>query len=1096
MTTTYRQTRTWWTRFPPKSREVDGVLMIPGMAFSVSHRKQDYGQPFGGLPTLAEEEASSRGSVHLRAAKPRRPRNHRRSITWDPTLDNYDDTFAFRQSGQQDVRGTTSLPQHTTLDNIQIPDRRSTLLAHPAQRVPLPTTHHATDVVDANSKKRRTSLSQSIPPQQPACTSNTVQLERIPEKPSMTIRRDPRRRTIYIPADDTTIATIHPGAPNSQAAPKPLRPRHSDAFLDLATQNVNAASPRKEAHNPYRSGEATRKASTKSLAVAPRRAPLQESTRVMQVANITHDTPGTGGGKENVPPGFGLKAEKQAYDHTLNISLDAQKGASVATKRVAQPPVHRLPLVDGCANQNGDDYLGPRSTQPQVSPSSGNSRASPVNSNASLRRTSMLPSSRRSSSMFEARNNMPKCRQRASILAEGQPSRTTLSATQWSSRLTAASFPVLVEDIAQPELYEDRWLSHQEAALTECVNSLLINTRSKGGIDVHTHGTLKRELSALYSDPAVDLMHRRLQASLRFGALAVSKETLAQVARYKDDMQHKRRFLDLWLKSYDLEALQAAAEVVVGREIPLAARLSGSPTSSALPSSPSRRRTLETFLKHFLVGNEDALVIKTSVRPSTSAAGPSAVEDDYGSQAWAWRRTVVRSLMIIWLLDRLQQSQLPQRPHCLFRSSSTFKSSVAVVSAVGNLLLPSAGNIARTLEHLSYHVSHVQYPLEEHQYHVNNLAIDMRDGVSLTRLVETLLYRPSSVEVQQQTLTVTLPDGDTLTSKFGSEHGKQCWPLSQHLKYPCLSRVQKVYNVQVALSALREVESPKILLRNVKAEDIVDGHREKTVSLLWAIVSRWGLEALVDFRLVENEISRLRKAWAQRQEATGGYGSRDTSPREDVDAELPYLEGLDRHTRLLRLWAQSAARLHGVCITNFSTSFADGKAYVAIVLEYAACLRHAPAEFGLRPSSPLRMPSSCAAAAKSNTDLQGSSRPIIQALKALGCSRTFVELFASSSGRPIITGSETTVALLAFLASRLLPASRPHFAAMFIQRVWRRMKLRCQIRKRTRLALLARECSHVVRQQQRIVNAATTIQRAWRQREEALTKTRDRGNPP
>lgn len=42
--------------------------------------------------------------------------------------------------------------------------------------------------------------------------------------------------------------------------------------------------------------------------------------------------------------------------------------------------------------------------------------------------------------------------------------------------------------------------------------------------------------------------------------------------------------------------------------------------------------------------------------------------------------------------------------------------------------------------HVFYNVCHVQIPLREYDYKINNVATDLRDGVRLTRLVELLLY--------------------------------------------------------------------------------------------------------------------------------------------------------------------------------------------------------------------------------------------------------------------------------------------------------------------------------------------------------------------
>lgn len=46
------------------------------------------------------------------------------------------------------------------------------------------------------------------------------------------------------------------------------------------------------------------------------------------------------------------------------------------------------------------------------------------------------------------------------------------------------------------------------------------------------------------------------------------------------------------------------------------------------------------------------------------------------------------------------------------------------------------GDIIRHLLFMGYSVLHIQAPLDEYDFTVNNLAVDLRDGVRLCRLVD------------------------------------------------------------------------------------------------------------------------------------------------------------------------------------------------------------------------------------------------------------------------------------------------------------------------------------------------------------------------
>lgn len=1052
-------------------------------------RNANAGRPLGGLPTLAEEEGSSHTSrpvSHLREARPRRPRKHRRSISWDPTIDIYDDTFAFKNGSARDSP-IEQAPSDATLDVTLPATRRSTLLGQPAQRLSLGPRN--SNAVDANTKKRRISAVHTSRPQGSQSPSATVQLHGIPE-PSLGIKKEPRRRTIYIPSDDTTIATIHPGAQEPRTESQPRRPRGSDVFLDLATQTIAAPSICAKPHQADPHTEKRSRSHRQSFSVAPRRAPLQQSARMIQPTTISQDTPGTGGGKENHPPGFGTK-DKDHEVPDCTIDLGPLKPANpLIQSSVKESPKRRLSFAPG-AGQSSTSTCPEQVDAPQHG-SVGDPTPKGLSTQGAMRRSSLIPSRSSRQSIVPEPRQLTGTGRRSSIMMD-LPAK--LSVPRLSQRALSGHeiYPVLSENVEKPEMYEEHWLSHQETAIAECINALVTESWPNPGPQPGGHTTLRRQLMGLYGDASVSLLHKRLQASLRFGVLSISKETLSQVGRYKDDLQQRQRFLDLWLKTYNISALQCAAEVVVGREMPRSSSLPASPSAGASQTSPTRRRPLESFLKAFLVGNEDRARPRAGSRMSLALGSTDGHDDDFGSQAWAWRRTVVRSLMMILLLDKAQLAG--HIDGCLFQASSPFKSSSAVIQALGNLLIPALGTVSRTLEHLSYQVSHVQFALEEYEYRINNLAADLRNGVLLTRLVEILLYHPFSLDVQQQNVTVSLPSGDKLTSAFNTDRNQKCWVLSQHLKYPCISRVQKVYNVQIALSALSGVKDVSGLLDNITAEDIVNGHREKTVGLLWSLVSRWGLSSLVDFKAVKEEIKRLRKEWVLRQPLSAP-GPDDSLNDE---AELPFLEGLEFHTHLLKTWAEQVGRLHNVPITNLSTSFADGRAFKALLVEYTACL---PLK---RPSSsPPRRNTKSSLSSSLNTNpgtslntsldtnpsTSTTDRPFIKTtLQTLNCSSAFIHLFTSTTTIPT---AQTTIPLLAFLASRLLPLSQPHFAARVIQRVWRRRRARFELKRRVRLAVLARECERVVGAQQRIVGAATRIQRWWRGCEAFWTGTRRR----
>ncbi|KAI9670187.1 MAG: hypothetical protein M1831_006399 [Alyxoria varia] len=1029
----------------------------------------------------------------LRDGKPRRPRQKKQSIGWDPTIDIYDDTFVLQKPSQarpppQPQPQPTAAPQrHAEPESIlrtaeNKPNRRSTFLGQPAQRVPFDASSDGNS--DKSNANRRGSMA-------PVCKRPKVE-ELISEEPENeqrvaskmnNMKKEPRRRTIYVPSEDTTIMTIHPGNKARFQKDNPRKPRRSDIFFDLATLGDEDLQPQQKASSLH---VPDRRAPRKSLAIAPRRVPLQQNIRPSQPQTTTTDVPGKGGGKENVPPG-GLGEVKRLGKRASLVIPEKPKAPPIQGNRPTRESL-ALDTIQESGSPQTKEHPGsvlnrsqgvPMPSEPHV-PEKENSKSKSSNPmrTSSMRRDS-LPGSK--SAIGGAK------RLRHSMI----PSSLSAPKISTAGSSNLQKYPVITEDISDPSMYEDHWLSHQEQAMTQLINNLFSRANFQPDSASTTRQAMRQDLLEIYLRPDMPLLHKRLQASVRFGALSLPSETLAQVARFKDDCGQRQRFLDLWTKTYNPDSLEVAAEVVVGHQINGPHRTSGSPPTS-------RRKNINSFLKAFLVYNQDSAPARHSTIKASADEPIGFFGQDYANGnanngvAWGWRRTVLRSLMLIHLLDHAQSSR--KFHSCLFTPNSPYKTSSAVLQGLCRILLPTIGDVSRVLGHLGYHLAHVQYPLEEYDYSIGSLAIDLRDGVRLTRLVETLLYPPGSLDIYKDNttadFTVTMPTGDILTSKTLTNNtdsntnttGNSTaeWPLSQHLKYPCPSRAQKLYNVQIALSALDGVQEAKPLLEGLKADDIVDGHREKSVRLLWGLVGRWGLGHLVDFELVGKEIRRLRqekRVKAVRFDAEGvqtsngvrGVDVEEEEEEHDIARTKP--PGVKKNTTpLLKCWAIAACNLHGVEIHNLSTSFADGEAYRAIIQEYVPYL-------GLPSTASTTTTSNHPPRPSSQHQHQHQQTPHIRTLKAFGCSQAFTQLFAPSNTPPT---SFTTLPLLSFLASRLLPAAERGIAAVKIQRVWRVRKTVFEMRRRVVCARLARDAARVVEGRERLVWAVRVLEGWWK----------------
>jgi abnormal spindle-like microcephaly-associated protein len=1022
----------------------------PHLSFPTGY--YDYGRPSSSYApsyatddTTANIEYTTELKANLRNVKPRRPTRNMHKPAFNPSLDIFEDV-----AQEEEQQAAVEMKRRSRASIMPEGSRikRTTMLAHPAQRIP----KAAPPVQDAQPlKPQRRRVSHMLSDRQEGHVNATVQLqEDVLERKELrkqAPKKDPRRRTIYVPSDDTTVMTIHPG--QSTHAPRHARQNSPDIGLDLVTLS-------EEEGKLVPALKKERKLPRKSLAAPPKRGPLMSTTRSMQSVSFCSDVIGSGDGKENLPPGVEI-VEKKGSGTIIELNFSKAEPEKASMK--PPPRVHFNTAKSTTASQTKPKLTGSQkrsrpATREDSSPAKSiKARAdATASSRAALKETIKAAKAKasrpsrtplNSSSPFHTSRSPPTALRRQRAEKAG-PSVSMMHIVGHKPE-KKEKYPVLTEDLTRSTMYEDNWLTYQEVAITQLLNSVFDSASSDPNAD-QSPEDLRKKMLALYHEPPMPPLHKRLQASLQCGALSIPKDLLAQTLRLKDDVGLRKKFLNLWTKTYDLNALRAAAETVVGRQISTPCRLSTGSTTSDDGSRMFRaeRRAIEKFLDAFLIKNEDAVRVKSG---AGSIASIARGDDDFGSQAWSWRRTALRSLMLALLLDKSKTAEI--LPGCLFQTTSPHKTSVEVLHQLSNLLLPSLGDITRPLGHLSYKVEHAQYPLQEYTYHIDNIAIDLRDGIVLTRLVELLIY-PSSrlLEEEDKTVTVSMPTGELLTSDCTD---KESWVLSQHLKYPAIGRPQKVYNVQIALSALESAPGiPRHAFDAIKADDIVDGHRENTLSLLWSLVGKCGLGNLVDWPQIVKETDRFRDQW---------YSNRDNFDERNLDSDsddaTTQLAGLEYHKRLLLSWSRSIARLHGIRVANLTTSFADPTVLEVIVDTY--------------------LPSSIA------TTMENNRLGLAAKLKAVGCSASFISLFTPqhASARSI-PSRDFTLLTLSFLASRLLPLSLTHRAASTIQAAFRKHLSRRRISQRIALMKMAHECAVVAQTRERLVHAATVIQLRWK----------------
>lgn len=806
--------------------------------------------------------------------------------------------------------------------------RKSSLLAHPAQRFRPKATLASSSSSHPDKHENDASPMMQQAETKPAgvaiAQSNHGQTRE--DSHEHALKRNVRRNTVYIPSDDTTVASVFMGLFSPLKKQQAAQP---EAIRDTQVNTLEDRIAKRQAR--------------KSLMTSARKAPLRPSTKIAQEAVTRVDIAGKNGGKENIPPGTLIGIEGKHSFQSAPLSKFSRTNTTPASRPAGHNDNNRSSTAKVSQSSTRLQSQNPR-PRSALEEKQGNAQASCSSSSREVSGSARAKIAIKSSASLDRRTSaLLNCSDHSkSICTRGPGSLAS------GSRNINHQYPRLVENTTKPSLYDDNWLLHQETVITQLANSLLESTI--GGSTPCSLSTLRLEMLELYHTDFFVQLHKRLQASLACGTLSIPKELVSRYSRLRQDIGLRRKFLDIWVQSYDIRVLVSAAEAIIGRRVSNDSDFVEfeitKPDGKMSKDLRNTIRKLERFLESFLLRNEDM--------------GPDFFEsrgDTTEVQAKFYRRTVLRSILFVALLDQTTQNSNTNSQQPLFRRDSSFKSSTEVLQALARVLLPSCGDISKTLSHLGCHLIYEQHRLREYDYQIKNLAVDLRDGVRLTRIVEALFFSPQQRSDNEDRTGATFQAGEAL-STIGDETD---FPLSKLLKYPCESRAAKVYNAQIALSALSSIASSISFLGEIRAEDIVDGYREKTVALLWALVRKWGFTELVDWEDTSREIARLKRKCVKLL----GYErcqDKDWFVGNDLDND-------DEYIRMLRQWASLLAALKGQVVTNMTTSFADGKIYESIVDEYEHYIT--------------------GSAIQNNATNVGKSRCLESRLQLLGCSSHF-----------------------------------------------------------------------------------------------------------
>ncbi|KAL3871776.1 hypothetical protein ACJMK2_039754 [Sinanodonta woodiana] len=457
--------------------------------------------------------------------------------------------------------------------------------------------------------------------------------------------------------------------------------------------------------------------------------------------------------------------------------------------------------------------------------------------------------------------------------------------------------------------YDERWMEKQERGFTNLLNFILTPPEEEqsnevkvkvdaGKLMLETNrgnvklaptneilsfrtysicrkmNRLRRAACRLFQSESIVKVIQKLEAEVESQRLIIRKDKMVHA-----DLGVKQRILDMII-SYNPLWLRIGLETIYGEVIPL--------------QSNSDVFGLSRFIVTRLIGNPD--IAEEYSHPTV----PHLYRDGY-SKALA-QHMLKKFLMLVYFLDQSKQARLIDHNPCLFCKDSEFKSSKDLLITFSRDYLGGEGDITRHLGYLGCIVTYTQTHLDEFDFAVVKLATDLRDGIRLTRILEFLT---------------------------GTHE------LRTKLRVPAISRLQKVHNMEVVFKTLTQQgvdPGPNILAR-----DIVDGHREKTLKLLWAIILNYQVEVLLNEEQLREEVILLEKSLkVQNQlQLLQNLGKKNQFRRESGEPEL--------HTKSPRLnlllrWCRAVCAFYKMKIENFTVSFSDGRALCYLVNHYHPAL--------------------------------------------------------------------------------------------------------------------------------------------------------------
>ncbi|NXC84660.1 ASPM protein, partial [Cercotrichas coryphoeus] len=558
---------------------------------------------------------------------------------------------------------------------------------------------------------------------------------------------------------------------------------------------------------------------------------------------------------------------------------------------------------------------------------------------------------------------------------------------------------------------------------------------------------LRRAACQLFTSEAMVKAIQKLEVEIETRRLLVRRDR-----HLWKDIGERQKVLN-WLLSYNPLWLRIGLETVYGELIAL--------------ESNSDVMGLAIFILNRLLWNPDiAAEYRHPVVPHLYREGHEEALSKF---------TLKKLLLLVCFLDFAKRSRMIDHDPCLFCKDAEFKASKDLLLAFSRDFLSGEGDLSRHLGFLGLPVSHIQTPLDEFDFAVTNLAVDLQCGIRLVRTVELLTKN---------------------------------WSLSKQLRVPAISRLQKMHNVDIVLNVLKErgVHLKDETGASIDSRDIVDRHRERTLALLWKIVFAFQVDVFLNVEHLKEEIEFL-KSTHKRKALLGAVKTFPNDFKVQEDSSNFSSQTYSENVKLLMAWVNAVCRFYNIKVENFTVCFSDGRVLCHLIHHYHPC--YMPLE-AVRQRTTQTVECSRTVTVGLNSSASSESDTSLNTVEEMFDQIIYKELLDNEKqnfqlinaavsdlgGIPAmihhadmsntIPDEKVVITYLSFLCSRLLDLRQETRAARLIQAAWRNYRLKRELKlsqERDRAARIIQKSAMNFLARRRILrkeNAAIFIQKHWR----------------